>query len=113
MLPLGQNSIGIPTPNYAYTRIGPNNQGLLSPTTLSNKLKVIELIHEKPIEEEESDGQMSSLPSNMLPTLSNEPPAVEYRPNVGEQKVTDPRQLYALPQPQRVYANPTVYPPRE
>jgi hypothetical protein len=48
MLPLGQNSIGIPTPNYAYTRIGPNNQGLLSPTTLTNKLKVIELIHEKP-----------------------------------------------------------------
>ena len=41
ILPLGQNSIGLPTPNYAYTRIGPNNQGLLSPTTLTNKLKVI------------------------------------------------------------------------
>jgi hypothetical protein len=45
MLPLNQNSIALPTPNYAYTRIGPNNQGLLSPTTLQNKLKVIELIH--------------------------------------------------------------------
>ncbi len=43
--PLGQNAIALPTPNYAYTRIGPNNQGLLSPTTLTNKLKVIELIH--------------------------------------------------------------------
>jgi hypothetical protein len=45
MMPLNQNSIALPTPNYAYTRIGPNNQGLLSPTTLQNKLKVIELIH--------------------------------------------------------------------
>ena len=72
-LPLPQNSIALPTPNYAYTRIGPNNQGLLSPTTLQNKLKVIELIHEKPQEEEESEGQMSSLPSNVLPMLSNEP----------------------------------------
>ena len=44
-LPVGQNAIALPTPNYAYTRIGPNNQGLLSPTTLTNKLKVIELIH--------------------------------------------------------------------
>lgn len=40
-LSLGQNTIALPTPNYAYTRIGPNNQGLLSPTTLTNKLKVI------------------------------------------------------------------------
>lgn len=44
-LALNPNSIAIPTPNYAYTRIGPNNQGLLSPTSLHNKLKVIELIH--------------------------------------------------------------------
>lgn len=72
-LPLPQNSIALPTPNYAYTRIGPNNQGLLSPTTLQNKLKVIELIHEKPQEEEESEGQMSSLPSNVLPIGSNFP----------------------------------------
>jgi hypothetical protein len=102
-LPLGQNSIAIPTPNYAYTRIGPNNQGLLSPTTLQNKLKVIELIHEKPQEEEESEGQMSSLPSNMLPTLSNEPPAHF------QTYVSPP----INPQPQRVLTNPTVYPPQQ
>ncbi len=48
-VPLNPNTIAIPTPNYAYTHIGPNNQGLLSPTTLQNKLKVIELIHEKPL----------------------------------------------------------------
>ena len=40
-LTLNPNSIALPTPNYAYTRIGPNNQGLLSPTSLQNKLKVI------------------------------------------------------------------------
>ena len=45
ILPLNDNNIALPTPNYNYSRIGPNNQGLLSPTTLQNKLKVIELIH--------------------------------------------------------------------
>jgi len=45
ILPLNDHNIALPTPNYAYSRIGPNNQGLLSPTTLQNKLKVIELIH--------------------------------------------------------------------
>lgn len=41
VLSLNPNNIAIPTPNYNYSRIGPNNQGLLSPTTLTNKLKVI------------------------------------------------------------------------
>jgi hypothetical protein len=41
ILPLNDNNIALPTPNYAYSRIGPNNQCLLSPTTLQNKLKVI------------------------------------------------------------------------
>lgn len=40
-LPINPNNIALPTPNYAYSRIGPNNQGLLSPTTLQNKLRVI------------------------------------------------------------------------
>eukprot|EP00919_Chromeraceae_sp_WS-2016_P054203 GHVR01128701.1.p1 GENE.GHVR01128701.1~~GHVR01128701.1.p1 ORF type:complete len:105 (-),score=24.14 GHVR01128701.1:1214-1528(-) len=35
------NNITVPVPNYLYSRIGPNNQGLLSPTTLQNKLRVI------------------------------------------------------------------------
>ena len=72
-VPLSPNNIGLPTPNYAYSHIGPNNQGLLSPTTLQNKLRVIELIHEQPQEEEESDGLTSSINSNLLPTNSNEP----------------------------------------
>ncbi len=44
-VPLSPNNIGLPVPNYAYSHIGPNNQGLLSPTTLQNKLRVIEKIH--------------------------------------------------------------------
>jgi len=44
-LPLNSNSIAISTPNYAYSRIGPNNQSLMSSATLQNKLRVIELIH--------------------------------------------------------------------
>ena len=39
--PPGVTNIAVPTPNYIYSRIGPNNQGLLSPTTLQNKLRVI------------------------------------------------------------------------
>ena len=38
---LGPNNLMLPTPNHSYSRIGPNNQGLLSPTTLHNKLKII------------------------------------------------------------------------
>lgn len=41
ILPLNDHNIALPTPNYEYSRIGPNNQGLLSPTTLQNKLKII------------------------------------------------------------------------
>jgi hypothetical protein len=38
---LGPNNVAVPTPNYLYSHIGPNNQGLLSPSTLHNKLRVI------------------------------------------------------------------------
>jgi hypothetical protein len=31
----------MPAPNYAYSHIGPKNQGLLSTQTLQNKLRVI------------------------------------------------------------------------
>ena len=41
---LNSNNIGVPTPNYQYSRIGPNNQTLLSSGTLNNKLRVIEKI---------------------------------------------------------------------
>lgn len=43
--PLNQdNSVAIPEPNYVYSKIGPNNQSLLSNSTLQNKLKLIEKI---------------------------------------------------------------------
>ena len=43
-VPLGANNIALPTPNYQYSYIGPNNQSLLSSNTLHNKLRVIEKI---------------------------------------------------------------------
>lgn len=60
-VPLGGNNIALPTPNYQYSRIGPQNQSLLSAGTLHNKLRVIEKINETPQEEEESDGIPSHL----------------------------------------------------
>lgn len=55
---------------------------------------------------------MSSLPSNMLPTVSSEPITGNMlRQSEGRQ--SDPRLLYALPQSQnqqRVATNPTQYP---
>jgi hypothetical protein len=45
---INPNSIVVPLPNEMYSRIGPNNQGFLSASTLQNKLRVIELIHENP-----------------------------------------------------------------
>jgi hypothetical protein len=44
-MPLGGNNIALPTPNYTYSHIGPNNQSLLSTNTLNTKLKVIEKIN--------------------------------------------------------------------
>lgn len=43
--PINQNNVVVPTPNYTYSHIGPNNQSLLSPSSLQNKLRVIEQIH--------------------------------------------------------------------
>ncbi len=40
-------------PNEQYGRIGPNNQGFLSSSSLQQKLRVIELIKEHPKEEDE------------------------------------------------------------
>jgi len=39
--PMNPNNIVVPVPNYAYSHIGPNNQSLLSPSSLQNKLRVI------------------------------------------------------------------------
>lgn len=39
------NNIIMPSPNYTYSHIRPNNQSLLSTSTLQNKLKVIEQIN--------------------------------------------------------------------
>ena len=47
-LPVGDNQIALPTPNYQYSNIGPNNQSLLSAGTLHHKLRVIEKINETP-----------------------------------------------------------------
>jgi len=44
-LPNAPNSIVMTPPNYTYAHIGPNNQSLLSSSSLQNKLKVIEQIH--------------------------------------------------------------------
>jgi hypothetical protein len=41
----GPSNIIMSPPNYAYSHIGPNNQSLLSSSSLQNKLKVIEQIH--------------------------------------------------------------------
>jgi hypothetical protein len=38
---ISSNNIVVPVPNYAYSHIGPNNQSLLSPSSLQNKLRVI------------------------------------------------------------------------
>lgn len=38
---INPNNIVVPVPNYAYSHIGPNNQSLLSPSSLQNKLRVI------------------------------------------------------------------------
>ena len=50
----GQNVV-MAAPNYNFSRISPSNQGLLSPKTLQNKLRVIERIQENPYEEDDSD----------------------------------------------------------
>jgi len=60
-VPIGDNNIALPTPNYQYSRIGPENQSLLSAGTLHNKLRVIEKINENPQEDEESEGVPSHL----------------------------------------------------
>ena len=60
-MPISPNNYGVPSPNYTYSHIGPNNQSLLSASTLHNKLRVIEQIHESPQEEDESEGPMSQL----------------------------------------------------
>ena len=60
-VPMGGNNIAVPAPNYQYSRIGPENQSLLSAGTLHNKLRVIEKINENPQEEEESEGIPSHL----------------------------------------------------
>ena len=39
--PGSDNSVAMPLPNYQYSRIGPNNQSLLSSSSLQNKLKLI------------------------------------------------------------------------
>ena len=38
---IGPNNIAMPVPNYAYSHIGPNNQSLLSSSSLQSKLRVI------------------------------------------------------------------------
>jgi hypothetical protein len=38
---INPNNVVVPVPNYAYSHIGPNNQSLLSPSSLQNKLRVI------------------------------------------------------------------------
>jgi hypothetical protein len=41
----------VTVPNEQFTRIGPNNQGFLSSSSLQQKLRVIELIKEHPEED--------------------------------------------------------------
>jgi hypothetical protein len=41
---LNQNVIAVTVPNEQFARIGPNNQGFLSSSSLQQKLRVIELI---------------------------------------------------------------------
>jgi len=55
MQPLNQNVIAVSMPNEQFTRIGPNNQGFLSSSSLQQKLRVIELIKEHPTEDDEEN----------------------------------------------------------